>query len=232
VAISIITTAPGAIATYGDLLDAITEETDGRADDGRLARFVRSAESYINAFLRANPVRPMMNRAPITVDAEFVAAPSDMIRPFGVELNDGERTCEVKFADTVDLTAWQSLPRCDGAPKRFTMHGGELRFWPVPAASYPANLFYYQTLPHLKDAGQSNWLLDEFPNVYLEGGLYYAYRDMPDIEKASALKELFDQSLASVADAYPKPANMTQLGHDSAMIPRNYDGPFYGPTLA
>ena len=41
----------GALDAYDDLLSAITDETDGRADSTALSRFVRMAESDIRRAL-------------------------------------------------------------------------------------------------------------------------------------------------------------------------------------
>ena len=79
-------------------------------------------------------------------------------------------------------------------------------------------LHYYQTLAALSDSNTTTWLLDAFPNVYQSGALYYAYRDMPDIEKAGLMKGVFEDALQQVADSYPEHDDEVTLSVDPDLV--------------
>jgi hypothetical protein len=225
----------GAIETYDDLLAAITDETDGQASASQLAAYIRRAEARIRRKLAIDPVRPMMVRADITVDGEYVDSPADMVRPFGIELTDGTDRREVVFVETENATgvySSNSLGRdtftayTGGGtyPDRFTMLDGEFRFYPVPDTTRTGTLFYYQELPAISVDNQNNWLLEAHPDAYLSAALYYAYRAMPDIDKAAAMKAIFEEEMAEIIEAYPKPENRQTLSVDSGLAGHRFYG--------
>lgn len=216
-------TVPGVISTYTDLRDAITAETDGRANSASLDRFIKQAETEIRMFLRKNPVRPMRTRVSTVVNAEFINAPLDMVKPISMEITTLEgQKYRLPSIDSENLSKMQGKYLFDNRPYAFTREGDELRFYPVPLYSYPALLFYFQDLPPISTDASSNWLLEEFPQIYLAGTLYYAYRDMPDIEKAGLMKGIFEEQLSRLADAYPEASNEVTLSVDPDMLQRRW----------
>ena len=208
--------------SYSALQDAITEETDGRANASALARFIRQAEGEIKVFLARNPLRPMRARSDITINAEYVAGPTDMVRPISIEATSDSGKMRVPYVANEALSRMQGKWLFDNRPYAFTREGDDLRFYPVPTTSYVGKLFYFQELPALSSSNQTNWLLTAFPHVYLAGSVYYAYRDMPDIEKASAMKSIFDEALQRLADAYPEPEDEATLSVDPDMLQRRW----------
>jgi hypothetical protein len=112
----------------------------------------------------------------------------------------------------------QSVERPENWPFAFTREGDDLRFYPVPTTSYSGTLFYYEKLPGISSANQTNWLLLEYPHIYQAGALYYAYRDMPDIDKAGLMKQIFDEGLDRLSAAYPSPANEAILSVEPDML--------------
>lgn len=229
------TSVDGVIDTYQKILDAITDETDGRALDAQRPRFVRQCEARMRRMLRMSPVRPMMARQAITVSSEYVVSPSDMVKPIGIELIDGNDRREIDFIDDDQMLGLReqedyyrdAYPAFSGAgnyPRYFTMTAeGEFRFWPTPDTSRTGTLFYYQDLPTLSDANQSNWMLANHPDAYVDGAIYYAYRAMTDEAKAAAYKTIFEENMQEVLDAYPKPASKATLRVDPMLsLPRRY----------
>jgi hypothetical protein len=201
----------GVLDTYTKLKDAITEETDGRANSAALDRFIKQAEGEIQIFLANNPVRPMRTRTDITINAEYIDTPADMVRPITVEATADGVKRRVRFVENENISEAQAGSRSDNRPYVFSREVDELRFYPVPTASYAGVLFYYQRLVGISDANSSNWLLAEYPHIYLAGALYYAYRDQPDIEKAGLMKGIFDEGLERLKMAYPNPGNEVTL---------------------
>lgn len=206
----------GALDSYNDLLSAITDETDGRADSTALSRFVRMAESDIRRALAREPVRPMRTRTDLTVDAEYVLAPTTMVRPISVELSDGTTTRRVPFIESETVSRRKVV--ASAFPEFFTREGDYLRFSPTPDVSYTGQLLYFDGLTALDSSNQTNWLFAEYPDIYLNGGLYYAYRYQPDIEKAALMKGLFDEGLMALAGAYPEPPSEAVLTVDVGLL--------------
>jgi hypothetical protein len=206
------------VTSYETLKTAITEETDGRAQTASLDRYIQSAEGEIKAYLHTAPVHPMRARTTISIDGEYVAAPVAMVRPIAVEVTISDRVVYLPFVAPENLSKMQSKDTGSNDPYAFTRIGSELRFYPVPESTFSAVLHYYQTIPALTDSNTTTWLLDEFPNVYHAGALYYAYRDMPDVEKAGLMKSVFDDALVQVLNSYPEHDDETTLSVDPSMI--------------
>lgn len=211
-------TVTGVIDSYAALVEAITEETDGRANTAAIDRFIKQAEGEIQVFLARNPVRPMRTRSSLVIDDEYVASPTDMVKPINVEAVNGTTKFRVPHVAQENLSAMQARAAYDNQPYAFTREGDDLRFYPAPTQVYSGTLFYYAKLPGISSANTTNWLLSEYPHIYLAGALYYAYRDMPDIEKAGLMKGIFDEGLDRLSMAYPEADNEVTLGVDPAMF--------------
>ena len=206
------------VTSYSALKDAVTEETDGRAVASSLDRYIQSAEGDIRAFLYRNPVSPMRARETISINGEYVAAPASLVRPIAVEATVGTKTVYIDYVSPENLSKMQGKDTGATSPYAFTRVGNELRFYPVPETTYSAVLHFYQVIAPLNDSNTSNWLLEDFPNVYQAGALYYAYRDMPDIEKAGLMKGVFEEALQLVLNLYPDHDDEVSLAVDPDMI--------------
>lgn len=206
------------VTNYTTLKDAITEETDGRAATASLDRYIQSAEGEIRAFLYRNPVTPMRARTDLSIDGEYVAAPTAIVRPITIEVTVDTKVLYLPYVSPENLSKMQGKDTYSTAPYAFTRIGNELRFFPTPEATYSAVLHYYEALPPLSGSNASTWLLEEFPNVYQAGALYYAYRDMPDIEKAGLMKGIFDEALQQVLSVYPEHDDEVTLAVDPDMM--------------
>lgn len=206
------------VTNYTTLKDAITEETDGRAATASLDRYIQSAEGEIRAFLYRNPVTPMRARATISIDDEYVSAPTSIVRPIAVEVTIDTKVVYLPYVSPENLSKMQGKDTFTTDPYAFTRIGNELRFFPTPEETYSAVLHYYEALPSLSASNTSTWLLEEFPNAYQAGALYYAYRDMPDIEKAGLMKGIFDEALQQVLGVYPEHDDEVTLSVDPDMM--------------
>ena len=235
------TALEGEIDSWDALKSYIVEETDGRADAPQLAAYIRRAENRIGRALAINPVRPMETSVSLSVASSLVECPNDMIRPFALELTDGGNAQEIDYLAPENLSAQQirNLERAntyvatDGSgsyPHYFTLIDRQIRLWPAPSTPRTGTLWYYRTLPPLSADNQTNWLLRDHGDVYLDGALYYAYRAMPDIEKASLMKGIFEEDMAELVAAYPKPANRATLSVDPMLSARRFDGSYGYPS--
>ena len=216
-------TVDGVLDSYSTLRDAITAETDGRANTASLDRFIKQAEDDIRLFLKKYPLRPMRARTSLTFSSEYTAAPTNMVLPISIEATDPTGFIyRLPYIAPENISAMQGKYLFDNRPFAFTREGDELRIYPVPTTTYAAKLFYYEDLTGISAANSSNWLLADHPTTYFTGALYYAYRDMPDIQKATLMKELFEESLGKLRDAYPEPSNQVTLSVDPSMLQRRW----------
>lgn len=87
-----------------------------------------------------------------------------------------------------------------GFPSVYTMVGTSLVVYPTTTETLA--LTYYARIPALSAANQSNWLLTNYPNVYLYGALVEASPYLLDDARVATWEAKFNEgvALAEVAD--------------------------------
>lgn len=68
-------------------------------------------------------------------------------------------------------------------------------FAPTPLLAYPFEAVYYQALPYLEDANQTNWLTDYAPNMLLNGALLQATPFLKNDERIPVWKASYDRDI-------------------------------------
>jgi hypothetical protein len=213
-----------ALATYADLLTEVPLYLNRTDLAARIPTFIRLAEAEINRRLALKPVRPMLTRDTLTIDNEYVAAPTDLLKPASLQLSDGT---EMKYVDPTNISRLKSdavealedwllgmTSESPTAMRWYTLVEGEFRFYPVPTEDDDATLTYWARLSPLTETSDSNWMLDDHPDVYWYGVLAHASRHIRDDQDAASNATLFDDALQKVLDAYPARSNMTPLRSD------------------
>lgn len=100
----------------------------------------------------------LFKRAPITLNAEYVALPSDFIREQFDGLSEGAILMD---DDTVlEKTDFETARGVTGTgrPKVYTLLGSELMLRPVPDTTYNATYFYYAHDQVLSTDIENQWL--------------------------------------------------------------------------
>jgi hypothetical protein len=79
----------------------------------------------------------------------------------------------------------------------FTIEDLKIRIFPVPTVSAPvsATISYYQRLPALVNASDVNWLLTDYPDLYLYGSLVHGAAWLHDTGRIAVVKALHDEAL-------------------------------------
>lgn len=145
-----------AISTYAELKTAVeTWSQRGTAVTALVPDFIRLAESQIRNDIR---VRAMVQTSTGTLSGTSVALPTRFAQVISVLINNDP----VYY---VDPTQWSELS--DSATDRFTIIGETMYF----KAGGDYSIEYYQWFADLSDDTDTNWLLTNFPDVYLFGAL-------------------------------------------------------------
>lgn len=128
--------------------------------------FIDLFEARANRNLR---VPEMEVRSITTLEAEYVALPSDFLEVRNVQLN-ADRVLLLEYASPQKIDAMRLVT---GDPRYYSVVGNEMQFSP-PALDSEIEIDYYAKIPALSDSNTSNWLLDSNPDYYLMGALYEA----------------------------------------------------------
>jgi hypothetical protein len=178
------------ITNYAELQAAVADWL-ARPGDTTIAAIVsdliRLAEARINFgsgetgapfYSPALRVRQMETRATASVDAEYVALPSDFAELRQIKINAAPER-RLSFV-TPQHFAELAVSTHMGIPAVYTIVGNEFRFGPAPSAPLIAEIAYYAKVPPLSDAAPTNWLLAMAPNVYLYATLLEAATYLSD----------------------------------------------------
>lgn len=155
------------LATYSDLVTAVTSDWPARSDIATNAdQFIALAEAIFNNKLR---MRQMETTVSLTPVSNLCTLPSDYIEyKRVVEKASIRRPLDYITEDAAD----RIYPdRAAGLACNFTIMGTQLQAFPL--SSNDIELTYYQKIPGLTSTNTTNWLLTAHPNVYLHACLLY-----------------------------------------------------------
>jgi hypothetical protein len=129
---------------------------------------------------------------------EYTAVPPDFLELVSIRPN-------VAGAAPMVYTANDRVNTLDtDTPTRFSLVAGVesemFHFSPTPTAG-TATIEYYCTLPFFPADTSTNWILNDAPDLYLNGSLFHAYVYLKDAAAAQGVKSLYDYSLNSVMRA-------------------------------
>lgn len=173
--------------TYAELQTEALAWTRNTAVADQIANCISQAEDEINAKTRG--VRRVIT-ATTTIDTDSSAVPSDFqdVRSFQLTSGSNRTLRPVSVEEMARLRA--ESPTTD-EPYAFCVQGAAFEFYPTPDTSYDAELVYTGRLARLSDSNTTNWVLAEFPSVYLNGTLWRAYSFLKNREMAEYYGALF-----------------------------------------
>lgn len=158
---------------YEEMIAAASAYAD-RSDievTGSMDTFIVMAEGRINRLLK---VRKQSARAftPTVEDQEYYSLPPDYSGMRSVTLNSDlpDASHSVTRFDYIapyvmdDVTNRQDLCR-----NYHTIIGNQLRIFPRQKAGKSIEMAYYQKVPNLNSEFPSNWLSEDYPDIYLSG---------------------------------------------------------------
>lgn len=185
-----------AIANYSDLQTAIVNFTHRSDLSSMLPDFIRLAEDVIYGDLDS---RNQDTQATLTCTAntETVTAPTDLIqfKSITVSSNQPHGTVDYRAPDQ-----YRQEFQFDntGVPRVYTLLGSTVYLMPIPDQAYTLNVFYEAKLTNLSNTNTSNWLLEQYPSVYLYAALVQAAIYTQDTENEAKWQEAYTQIIDGI----------------------------------
>jgi hypothetical protein len=175
------------ITTYAELQTAIQNwlARDDTTTTNRITEFIDLAESAINNVLRVNP---MMTRLSVTIDDEYEAQPSDWLSTHSLQITSGGVEYPVNLRLNDYINRLHNLNQSD-RPIYYAIVGSDFRYWPKPDTTYTGTLVYKQKVPALTDSATTNWLLTNYPDIYLWMSMAEAFQFLKDFDSAAQARE-------------------------------------------
>lgn len=178
-----------AFADYLDLRTAVVEQSaDDRIVDV-FPRLVKLCEAYLNRTLRC---REQVSETTLSFSSGSASLPSDFAEAIGLYDSNGFEYVQQPL---------QSVRVSSGTSTFYAIGASTIT---MSAADSDRTLQYYTKIPTITDSmGDSNWLLQKHPAVYLYGVGYEAEKWRRDVEAAQATRLLLDMEIraANAADA-------------------------------
>lgn len=193
--IAISTVDPSVIGTYSDLLEMIPLWLDRDDLDDQITRFISLIEPSLNRRLRTLNQEV---RATWVVSSESMALPADfrMIRVLKVG---GEHGRELRNVSPNNAAI--EYTDAKGFITGYYVSNRTLILVPPPEEETTLSAIYYTRLASLTLSDQTNWLLQEHPDVYVWGALQQAAIFIRDPEAISACGDLYEQAVSEVIQA-------------------------------
>jgi hypothetical protein len=177
-----------AITTYATLKTAV-EAWMNRSDStttGEIDTFIDLCEAEINRNVRH---RQMEQRVTTTVTSEYAELPSDFLEMRSIKLNSNPNV-PIRFESPQNFIALRATNTTqNNDPVFYTIEGDQLRFSPIPSSS-AIEMNYFERITPLDDTNTTNWIITNYPDVYLYGSCYQGSiftRNDGDLQKFGAL---------------------------------------------
>lgn len=191
------------ITTYAELQTAIASWLN-RAGDTTITT---PATDFIDLFeskvLRKLRVRQMEARdtATLTAGTATIALPTSpdaFLEMRNLKLNTNPVT-QLQYVTPNQLySTW--LGSTSGTPKVFTVSDSAIIFGPTPDSAYTVEMWFYQ-FDALSGSNTTNWLLTDFPDIYLYGSLVEASIFLGDWDGAAKWKGLVEEAMQDLTNA-------------------------------
>jgi len=182
------------ISTYAELQTAAGNWLN-RADlTARIPEFIELFEARVKRDLR---VRQMEKRA--TSEAvsgtDKIGLPDDYLEARSLHLNTDPKR-QLQFMPPSEYRSrW--IGSETGKPKVFAIVGDEIRLAPTPDSAYETEMDYY-AFSVLSDSNTTNWLLTDYPDMYLAGALVEAWSYARNEAKAGEWRMKLDRAWAEL----------------------------------
>ena len=190
-----------AISTYTELKASIANFLNRDDLTATIPDFISLAESSIN-----NEIRHwrMETRAETTVDSQFTGIPSDWLSTIRFHLTTSG-TSSLNFMSLATMQSTRAARNdATGTPTNYSLNSSQFELMPTPDGEQSAILMYYAKIPTLSDSNETNWLLTNYPDIYLYGALLHSAPYLKEDERAQTWAALYTAAVVRVNNASNK----------------------------
>ena len=189
-----------AISTYAELKTAIGNWLDEDALTDRIVEFITLAEGRINRKLRGLQQETLTTANYDPDDAsQFLAFPTGFREMIDIRIKkqseDDDEYKPLRFIPPERI--WTKYTSTSGEPNWYTIRS-QIELNRLPDVVYTVQYHYLKGLDVATDS--TNWLLTNYPDVYLYGALSQAEPYLMNDNRIALWKSLFEEGLEEVND--------------------------------
>ena len=178
-----------ALTTYAELKTAIADFLN-RSDLGDvIPTFISLAESKISRDLRHWKQDVYVTT---TIDSGPVYLPDGFLEAERIWI-DGE--APLRYTQHEELIDMLSKDSSAGTPRYYTFNAREIYFYPLIGSDKDIHITYKARIPSLSDDIDDNWLLHDFPDIYLYGALLHSAPYLQDDARIAIWGNLYQEAV-------------------------------------
>lgn len=174
------------IETYDGLIAFVTAKLELDAETVlQLPSLLRMAESRIDRLL-IYAERENVETFATVGGTQTISLPTNFRHLRGVRyVGDAGYALEAVPYDTLH----DEYTSRTGKPTVFAVFNGLMYLGPTPDGAYTISVAFTEKLPNITEANQSNWLLQENPDVYVNALCYETMKWLEDLDAATLYRE-------------------------------------------
>ena len=178
-----------AITTYAELKSSIANWLNRDDLTAVIPDFIALAEAQI-----ARDIRHWRQEKRVTtlVNEQYENLPIDWLEMIQIQLTAGGRLQVISAAELQERKEASSIAQ---KPKHYRLTSDQIEFYPAPDSSYEVAMQYYARVPALSDAETFNWILTEYPDIYLYGSLVHAAPYLADDQRITVWAALYQSAV-------------------------------------
>jgi len=176
------------VTNYGELKSTIADFLNRSDLTSVIPTFIDFAEAEFNRNLR---VRQMVLRAEAQIDARFSAVPADFIEAKDLVIVTTNPVTPLEFITQQEMAQERNTTYTAAAtPKYFSVVGSQFEFVPTPDQQYSLEMSYFAKIDALSADTDTNWLLTDYPDIYLYTSLMHSAPYLKDDERIGVWAQL------------------------------------------
>jgi hypothetical protein len=181
------------ITNYGTLKTAIADWLNRDDMTARIPTLVQLAHTQANRDVKSWRMEKLVTA---TFDEGLEDIPGDWLRTIRLSAEGG---AEIKVVSSADIMRMQAEnPGASGNPTHHAMAAGRFQLYPAPGAGFTAQLLYHAKIDALVNDSDTNWLLDDAPDVYLYGALSASAPFLRDDERLALWSSLYGTAVEAI----------------------------------
>lgn len=183
------------ISTYTELQTEIANFLNRDDLTTAIPSFIRLAEAKMNRDIRH---WRMEKRATANLDTQYTALPNDFVAPIRFTLNTST-TKVLELAGTNEISKLrEDAGNTLGEPSYYALIDGAIEAFPSPDTSYTLEFLYYGSIDALNSGNPTNWVLTNYPDVYLYGTLLHSAPYLMDDARIQVWGAYYASSIESL----------------------------------
>lgn len=184
-----------AIPKYSDLCTKVADWMHRTDLLSLMPTFVAMAEENMSADIQS---RSMDAKTTLTTvpSVSTLPLPGDMVEMRRLQVVDSYNTV-LKYVspDQIGVDYDRNL---QARPVEFTVIGGNIELAPIPDSAYSIELTYKQRVPALSSTNPSNWVLANWPSIYLFGTMIQACNYAMDFERQAVAQKMYEEAINNI----------------------------------